>query len=43
MGFGDVKLIAMVSAFFGAKLSLSAIFTGALLGSIFGLLPTHAV
>ena len=41
MGFGDVKLMAMVGAFFRAKLSLSTIFTVALQGSIFGLIATH--
>ena len=43
MGFGDVKLMAMVGAFLGAKLALFTIFTGALLGSIFGLIATLAV
>jgi leader peptidase (prepilin peptidase)/N-methyltransferase len=43
MGFGDVKLMAMVGAFLGAKLALFTIFTGALLGSIFGLIATFAV
>ncbi len=43
MGFGDVKLMAMIGAFLGAKLALFTIFTGALLGSIFGLAATLAV
>ncbi|HVH86164.1 MAG TPA: prepilin peptidase, partial [Terriglobales bacterium] len=37
MGFGDVKLMAMVGAFLGAELTLFTIFAGALLGSFFGL------
>jgi leader peptidase (prepilin peptidase) / N-methyltransferase len=36
LGFGDVKLMAMIGAFLGTKLSLFVIFTGSLLGSIFG-------
>jgi leader peptidase (prepilin peptidase)/N-methyltransferase len=36
MGFGDVKLMAMVGAFLGAKLGLFVIFAGSLLGSVFG-------
>lgn len=43
MGLGDVKLMAMVGAFLGAKLALFTIFTGALLGSIFGVIATLAV
>jgi leader peptidase (prepilin peptidase) / N-methyltransferase len=43
MGFGDVKLMAMVGAFLGAKLALFTIFTGAVLGTIFGLITTLAV
>jgi leader peptidase (prepilin peptidase) / N-methyltransferase len=43
MGFGDVKLMAMVGAFLGAKLALFTIFTGAVLGTIFGLIATIAV
>jgi len=43
MGFGDVKLMAMVGAFLGAKLALFTIFTGAVLGTIFGLIATLAV
>jgi len=37
MGFGDVKLMAMVGAFLGIKLTVFTIFTGSLAGSIFGL------
>ena len=37
MGFGDVKLIAMVGAFLGVKLTVLTIFTASLVGSIFGL------
>jgi leader peptidase (prepilin peptidase) / N-methyltransferase len=36
MGFGDVKLMGMVGAFLGAKLTLFTIFSGAILGSFFG-------
>ena len=43
MGFGDVKLMAMVGAFLGARLALFVIFTGAILGTIFGLITTVAV
>jgi leader peptidase (prepilin peptidase)/N-methyltransferase len=37
MGFGDVKLMAMVGAFLGIKLTVLTIFTASLVGSIFGL------
>jgi len=37
MGFGDVKLMAMVGAFLGIKLTVFTIFTASLAGSIFGL------
>jgi len=37
MGFGDVKLMAMVGAFLGMKLTVFTIFTGSLAGSVFGL------
>lgn len=43
MGFGDVKLMAMVGAFLGAKLALFTIFTGAVLGTFFGLITTLMV
>ena len=38
MGFGDVKMMAMVGAFLGAPLALLTIMIGSLLGSIVGLL-----
>jgi leader peptidase (prepilin peptidase)/N-methyltransferase len=37
MGFGDVKLMAMVGAFLGIKLTIFTIFTASLAGSMFGL------
>jgi leader peptidase (prepilin peptidase)/N-methyltransferase len=37
MGFGDVKLMAMVGAFLGVKLTVVTIFTASLAGSVFGL------
>jgi leader peptidase (prepilin peptidase) / N-methyltransferase len=37
MGFGDVKLMAMVGAFLGVKLTVLTIFTASLAGSIFGI------
>ena len=40
MGFGDVKLMGMVGAFLGAKLTLVTIFAGAILGTIFGVAAT---
>jgi leader peptidase (prepilin peptidase)/N-methyltransferase len=43
MGFGDVKLMAMVGAFLGPKLALVTLFTGALLGTIFGFAATLGV
>ena len=36
LGFGDVKLMAMVGAFLGTKLSMFVIFAGSLAGSAFG-------
>lgn len=36
MGFGDVKLMAMVGAFLGIKLTVFTIFTASLAGSFFG-------
>lgn len=37
MGFGDVKLMAMVGAFLGVKLTVLTIFAASLAGSVFGL------
>ena len=37
MGFGDVKLMAMVGAFLGLKLTVLTIFSASLAGSVFGL------
>jgi leader peptidase (prepilin peptidase) / N-methyltransferase len=37
MGFGDVKLMAMVGAFLGMKLTIFTIFAGSVVGSMFGL------
>jgi len=37
MGFGDVKLMAMVGAFLGMKLTMFTIFTASIAGSLFGL------
>jgi leader peptidase (prepilin peptidase) / N-methyltransferase len=37
MGFGDVKLMAMIGAFLGVKLTVLTIFTASLAGSIFGI------
>ncbi len=37
MGFGDVKLMAMVGAFLGMKLTVFTIFTASLAGSFFGI------
>src|SRR6202043_404361 len=36
MGFGDVKLMAMVGAFLGIKLTVFTIFTASIAGSLFG-------
>jgi len=43
MGFGDVKLMAMIGAFLGTKLTVLTIFAGSLAGSIFGLSAVLAV
>jgi leader peptidase (prepilin peptidase)/N-methyltransferase len=37
MGFGDVKLMAMVGAFLGIKLTILTIFAASLAGSLFGI------
>ncbi len=36
MGFGDVKLMAMVGAFLGLKLTVFTLFAGSVTGSLFG-------
>ena len=38
MGFGDVKMMAMIGAFLGAPLALLTIMIGSLIGSVVGLL-----
>jgi leader peptidase (prepilin peptidase)/N-methyltransferase len=43
MGFGDVKLMAMIGAFFGIKLTIFTIFAGSIAGSLFGLWTVFAV
>jgi leader peptidase (prepilin peptidase)/N-methyltransferase len=43
MGFGDVKLMAMVGAFLGMKLTILTIFTASLAGSFFGLFAVLVV
>lgn len=43
MGFGDVKLMAMIGAFLGTKLTVLTIFTASLAGSFFGLSTMLAV
>jgi leader peptidase (prepilin peptidase) / N-methyltransferase len=43
MGFGDVKLMAMIGAFLGTKLTVLTIFAASLAGSIFGLSTVLAV
>ena len=43
MGFGDVKLMAMVGAFLGIKLTIFTIFAASLAGSLFGLTTVLAV
>jgi leader peptidase (prepilin peptidase)/N-methyltransferase len=37
MGFGDVKLMAMVGAFLGMKLTIFTLFSASIAGSLFGL------
>jgi leader peptidase (prepilin peptidase)/N-methyltransferase len=37
MGFGDVKLVAMIGAFLGLRLLLFVLFTSAMTGAIYGL------
>jgi leader peptidase (prepilin peptidase)/N-methyltransferase len=43
MGFGDVKLMAMIGAFLGTKLTVLTIFAASLTGSLFGLWTVLAV
>jgi leader peptidase (prepilin peptidase) / N-methyltransferase len=43
MGFGDVKLMAMVGAFLGIKLTVFTIFTASIMGSVFGLTTVFVV
>jgi leader peptidase (prepilin peptidase)/N-methyltransferase len=43
MGFGDVKLIAMIGAFVGLRLTILTIFAASLAGSAFGLSTVLAV
>ena len=43
MGFGDVKLMAMVGAFLGMKLTVFTIFTASIVGSLFGLATVFVV
>jgi leader peptidase (prepilin peptidase) / N-methyltransferase len=43
MGFGDVKLMAMIGAFLGTKLTVLTIFVASLAGSLFGLSTVLAV
>jgi leader peptidase (prepilin peptidase)/N-methyltransferase len=43
MGFGDVKLMAMVGAFLGIKLTILTIFAASLAGSLFGLTTVFVV
>ncbi|HEY3972848.1 MAG TPA: prepilin peptidase [Candidatus Sulfotelmatobacter sp.] len=43
MGFGDVKLMAMVGAFLGMKLTIFTIFTASIAGSFFGLTTVFVV
>jgi leader peptidase (prepilin peptidase)/N-methyltransferase len=43
MGFGDVKLMAMVGAFLGLKLTIFTLFTASIAGSFFGLWTVFVV
>jgi leader peptidase (prepilin peptidase)/N-methyltransferase len=43
MGFGDVKLMAMVGAFLGVRLTIFTIFAGSIAGSLFGVWTLLAV
>lgn len=43
MGFGDVKLMALIGAFLGTRLTVFTIFSASLVGSIYGLSTIFAV
>ena len=43
MGFGDVKLMALIGAFLGTKLTVLTIFAASLAGSLFGLSTVLAI
>ncbi len=43
MGFGDVKLMAMIGAFLGTKLTIFTIFSASIAGSLFGVWTLFAV
>jgi len=43
MGFGDVKLMAMVGAFLGTKLTILTLFSASIAGSLFGVWTLAAV
>src|SRR5258708_36385940 len=43
MGFGEVKLMALIGAFLGTKLTVLTIFAASLAGSLFGLSTVLAV
>jgi leader peptidase (prepilin peptidase)/N-methyltransferase len=43
MGFGDVKLIAMIGAFLGVRLTIFTLFAASIAGSLFGLWTVLAV
>ena len=43
MGLGDVKLMAMVGAFLGLRLTIFTLFTGSIVGSLAGLATVAAV
>ena len=43
MGFGDVKLMALIGAFLGTKLTVLTIFAASLTGSLFGLSTVLAI
>src|SRR6202011_1006844 len=43
MGFGDIKLMAMIGAFLGAKLTIFTLFSASIAGSLFGVSTVLAV